>query len=264
MELFFSLFSVGIITGIASSILGVGGGVIMIPLFGVIFSEIPQQFLIASSLTVILFNSGANVWNFTRKHISIDWNLVWWIAGAALVSGFFAAKVGINLPPKTLKIIFISFITFLVLPLKIAALYNKKIIPESHIPQHVSAIIIGIISGGISGLTGVGGGVIIVPLLVTMLHLDFKKTSAYSNALMIFTSSSAVIGYGSVDGIILKDFWNIGYILPLVVAMVLCGSLIGSRLGVKFHKGLKPKTLKKVFIVLMIIVIIKSFISLIG
>lgn len=262
MELFLPLFCVGLLTGIASSILGIGGGVIMIPLFGIIFPDIPQQFLIACSLTIILFNSGVNVWNFTRKHVQIDWNLIWWIAGAALISGFLAAKIGINLDPQVLKIIFVNFIIFGVLPLKIASLYGKELIPASHIPQPVSAITIGIISGGISGLTGVGGGVIIVPLLVTMLHLEFKKTSAYSNALMIFTSGSAVLGYGLAQGIEIKTFLNFGYILPLVVGMVLCGSLIGSRIGVKLHGGLKPKTLKKIFIGLMVLVIIKSVSSL--
>jgi uncharacterized membrane protein YfcA len=259
--MFIALLGVGILTGVLSSILGIGGGVVMIPLFGLVFPDIAPQFLIACSLSIILFNSMINVWRFSKK-IMIDWKMIGLVALCALISGFLASQIGSTMSEMSLRLIFGGFLLIGVLPLTIASLYNVSPFDHIQLGQKAGSVFIGLISGGISGLTGLGGGVIIVPLLNTLLKIDFKNVSAYSNALMMFTSASSALGYALQDAS-LDEFFTIGYVVPEIVMMVLVGAFVGGKLGVYVHGILSKQNLKRAFIGLIVIVIIRTILQII-
>jgi uncharacterized membrane protein YfcA len=259
--MFVALLAIGILTGVLSSILGIGGGVVMIPLFGLVFPDMAPRFLIACSLSIILFNSMINVWRFSKK-IKIDWNIIGLVAVCALISGFLASQIGSNMSEMTLRLVFGGFLLIGVLPLTLASLYNVSPFDHIQMGQKAGSVFIGLISGGISGLTGLGGGVIIVPLLNTLLKIDFKRVSAYSNALMVFTSASAALGYALEDAT-LDQFFTVGYVVPEIVVMVLIGAFVGGRLGVYVHGLLSKQNLKRAFIGLIVIVIVRTILQIV-
>ena len=119
------------------------------------------------------------------------------------------------------------------------------------------------VGGSLASLTGLGGGAAVVPILTTQLHMNIKMSRSISLA-MIFITSLGLTGFN-----LIKDPGNdplpyqYGYIyfpvaIPLTIG-VLLGSPIGSRLGRLFSSN----TIKVLFSILILAVIIEKLIYLI-
>ncbi|MCK5824940.1 MAG: sulfite exporter TauE/SafE family protein [Ichthyobacteriaceae bacterium] len=112
-------------------------------------------------------------------------------------------------------------------------------------------IFIGIIAGLVSGLVGVGGGIIIVPMLVFVMGLSQLEAQGTSIATMI-----PPIGLAAAIG-----YYHEGYINWKYAAVISLTFLIGSYFGSKVALSIDPKYLKKGFGVLMIVIAIKMIMS---
>ncbi|MDO4258486.1 MAG: sulfite exporter TauE/SafE family protein [Actinomycetaceae bacterium] len=122
--------------------------------------------------------------------------------------------------------------------------------PASAITSPASAVSVGgvgIAAGFLSGLFGVGGGVIIVPALVAILGMDRRRASATSLLSIILTASIGAISYG-----IRGDISIIGS------AILVCGALIGTYIGTKLLRVLPAKILPWTFVAFIVIVIISQ------
>ena len=108
-------------------------------------------------------------------------------------------------------------------------------------------IVIGIAAGFLSGLVGVGGGIIIVPALVYF--LNFSQHTAQGTSLGLILLPVGILG--------VMQYYKQGHIDLVVVGILAVGFLIGSLFGSKFSLSLPQETIKKVFAVLMIIIAIK-------
>jgi uncharacterized membrane protein YfcA len=108
----------------------------------------------------------------------------------------------------------------------------------------LSLVLIGILAGILSGLVGVGGGVIMVPLLVLLFGMSQHQAQGTSLAVLaVPVTAVAVYNYYNEGHI------NIKFALVIAVFFV-AGSIIGS----KFALGLDQKTLKKIFAVILLII----------
>ena len=108
-------------------------------------------------------------------------------------------------------------------------------------------LIIGICAGMLSGLVGVGGGIIIVPALV--FFLAFSQKEAQGTSLGILLLPVGILG--------VIQYYKQGYVDVRVVLLVSLGFLVGNYLGSKFSLALPERTLKKIFAVMMIIIAVK-------
>ncbi len=112
-------------------------------------------------------------------------------------------------------------------------------------------VIIGIVAGAVSGLVGIGGGVIIIPALVIILGLSQKLAQGTTLALMLPPISIfAVIEYHKK-----------GFIDYKIVAFICLGFLIGSFFGGKFAMSIPSHILKKIFAVFILILSVKFLID---
>ncbi len=108
-------------------------------------------------------------------------------------------------------------------------------------------LIIGLIAGMLSGMVGVGGGIIIVPALVYF--LAFSQKSAQGTSLGILLLPVGILA--------VSQYYKQGYIDVKVVLMVSAGFLIGGYFGSKLAVVLPEQTLKKVFALMLILTAIK-------
>lgn len=108
-------------------------------------------------------------------------------------------------------------------------------------------ILIGIASGMLSGLVGVGGGIIIVPALVYF--LGFSQHAAQGTSLGLILLPVGILG--------VLQYYNHGDIDIKVVCILAVGFLLGSYFGSKISLSLPQETVKKIFAVLMIVMAIK-------
>lgn len=110
---------------------------------------------------------------------------------------------------------------------------------------------IGIVAGMLSGIVGIGGGIIIVPALV--FFLGFSQLKAQGTSLGILLLPVGILA--------VIQFYKQGYIDMKTVGIVACSFVVGGYLGSKIALALPQETVKKVFAVLLLLISIKMFFS---
>jgi len=111
----------------------------------------------------------------------------------------------------------------------------------------VLLVIVGLAAGFLSGLIGIGGGVIIVPALVLFLGFTQKEAQGTSLGILLLpVGILAVIQYYK------QGYMNVNYVLIVAVAFVL-GGFLGSKLAL----GLSDEKMKKIFAIIMMLIAIK-------
>jgi len=108
-------------------------------------------------------------------------------------------------------------------------------------------ILIGMAAGTLSGLVGVGGGIIIVPALVYF--IGFSQTAAQGTSLGVLLLPVGILG--------VMQYYKQGHIDIKVVAYISIGFVVGGYLGSKFALTLSQETAKKIFAIIMIVIAFK-------
>ncbi|GAA1544012.1 putative membrane protein YfcA [Microbacterium ginsengiterrae] len=114
---------------------------------------------------------------------------------------------------------------------------------------YISFIVIGLLAGLLSGLFGVGGGTVIVPLLVLMLQVDQRRAAGTSLAAIVPTASVGVISY-AVSG-------NVAWIPALILA---AGAVVGAQIGTRLLPRISQSALRWGFVGFLVVVIISLFV----
>ena len=116
-----------------------------------------------------------------------------------------------------------------------------------HLPSLPVALLVGGVLGFIAGLTGVGGGIFLSPLLLLFNWTNMRGSAAIAAAFILLNSAAGLAGYATVS-----DSWPAG--IPVLVLVAFAGALIGSELGVR---QLMPARLRQVLGVVLAIAGIK-------
>ncbi len=255
------LFLGAISAGLLGSLTGLGGGVIIIPLLTLGFG-VPMHYAIGASLiSVIGTSSGAAVAfvkeGFTNMRIGMFLEIAT-TAGAiigALVSGM--------LNPNTIGIIFASILLLTVIlnlkgkpdhqepvikgsledKLKLYGTFPDKGILKSYSARNtVPGFLMMMFAGAMSGLLGIGSGALKVLAMDNMMKLPFKVSTTTSNFMIGVTAVASALIY-----------FQRGEIIPVIVAPVLIGVVVGSFIGSKTLMVSKTKKLKTFFAIVITI-----------
>ncbi len=111
-----------------------------------------------------------------------------------------------------------------------------------------SFVVIGLLSGFLSGLFGVGGGTVIVPLLVLLVAFGQKRAAGTSGASIVVTAAVGVVSY-AIDG-------NVDWVAALLLAV---GGVIGAPIGAQLLHRLDEATLRWIFVGFLVVVMISLF-----
>ena len=233
----------GVSAGIFGSLVGVGGGALITPSL-IRACRLPPQVTGGTALCAVLATSTASTYTYaSRGHV--DWATAIIVGAAALLTAASGAGVAHRLKPETLKKILGVFLLSCspLAPGKAWAFGYKEVSGES---KHALPTLedfgemgpgragilaaIGAVAGFSSGMFGVGGGVIVTPLLALLTDKPQVEVVGTSLAAMFFPTFVALnthAGLGNVR-------WGLG--VPLAGA-TLVGSLIGSNLGLNLPPG---------------------------
>ena len=255
------LFLGAISAGLLGSLTGLGGGVIIIPLLTLGFG-VPMHYAIGASLiSVIGTSSGAAVAfvkeGFTNMRIGMFLEIAT-TAGAivgALVSGM--------LNPNTIGIIFASILLLTVIlnlkgkpdhqeplikgsiedRLKLYGTFPDKGVIKSYAARNtIPGFFMMMFAGAMSGLLGIGSGALKVLAMDNMMRLPFKVSTTTSNFMIGVTAVASSLIY-----------FQRGEIIPVIVAPVLVGVVVGSFIGSKTLMVSKTKKLKTFFAIVITI-----------
>jgi len=251
--LILTLVLLGLTTGFLAGLLGIGGGMIMVPFVTAILSgrgvspELAIKMAIATSMTTIVFTSVSSVLSH-HKRGAIRWDLVRGLApgiilGAAIASlGVFAILKG-----SALALVFTLFVSFSATQMFL----DKKPAPSRSIPGQAGLVGVGSFIGLLSGLVGAGGGFISVPFM-TWCNVTIRNAVATSAALGFPIALANAAGYiVSGSGLANLPPYSIGYIwLPGLLVIASC-SVLTAPLGAAATHQLPVKKLKRVFALML-------------
>ena len=247
--LIFELALLGIATGFLAGLLGIGGGMIMVPFITVILShqgvgpDLAVKMAIATSMATIIFTSVSSV-RAHHKRGAVRWDIVKRLA-PGIVIGSMIGSLGVFalLKGSYLAVFFGLFVGFSATQMFL----NKKPKPTRQMPGTGGQLAAGGVIGFLSGLVGAGGGFIRVPFMAWC-NVAIHNAVATSAALGFPIAVANVAGY-AISGLTVENLppASFGYIwLPGLVVIALC-SVFTAPLGARAAHALPVDRLKRVF-----------------
>jgi uncharacterized membrane protein YfcA len=245
----------GIAVGFGQGLLGLGGSFIMVPVMFWVFTameiapDIAIKLAFGSSLLVVFPTAISGAVAHTRKEA------VWWKAGIILgVCGTIGALTGATITSLFLSAEILKPIFGLIIALGAIRMLIGKL-PENGGETKEEPIIWacwGFPIGIITGLIGIGGGIIMVPAMTTGLKLKMHRAVGTSLAMMIFTSFCGALGY-LLNGLSVPNLppFSIGYVNLLAWACLVLTSIPVAQIGAKTAHRLPATQLRYVFSAVM-------------
>jgi uncharacterized membrane protein YfcA len=243
------LVLLGLCTGFLAGLLGIGGGMLMVPFITIILSgqgvapDLAVKMAIATSMATIIFTSISSV-RAHHKRGTVRWDIVKRLA-PGIVLGSALASVGVFalLKGAWLALFFAAFVSFSATQM----LLDKKPKPSRTLPGTAGQIGAGTVIGFLSGLVGAGGGFVSVPFM-TWCNVAIHNAVSTSAALGFPIALANALGYVVAgQGVAGLPAGSLGYISLPALVVIATASVVMAPLGVRAAHALPVKSLKRVF-----------------
>ena len=238
------LIPLGFAAGILGSMIGLGGGIIVVPVLT--FLGFPPTAAASNSLFAALSNSIASTISYSRQK-RIKYFLGLKLGLLAIPGTILGAIISTDVAPDIFKILFgfvlVASAIYIFLRKQIES--REKIISKQMI---IFAIGASFFAGIISSFFGIGGGIIFVPLMVVGMGMSMKKAAPTSQLILLFASLSGVIVHSVLGH---PDFLQAGFLA--------IGSFFGGLVGAKLSLSVKERNLKILVSVVILIAAGKLF-----
>jgi uncharacterized membrane protein YfcA len=243
------LLMIGAIAGVVAGLLGVGGGIILVPAFYYMFaalgydSENLMQICVATSLATIIFTSIRSVHSHNKKG-AVDWEILKsWAPGIA-IGAIIGVLIAREMRSVSLMVIFGVLGALVGLYLAFGR-QNWRL--GNAMPMGIGRIITSPILGFLSVLMGIGGGSFGVPLM-TLYNQPIHRAIATSAGFGVIIAVPSVIGFLMIGwDMPVKPPLTIGLVNLPAFAIVVSMTLITAPFGVKLAHAMDPKPLKTAF-----------------
>jgi uncharacterized membrane protein YfcA len=246
---------VGAVAGVLAGLLGIGGGLVIVPMLAFCFVRqgIPDAMImhlaLGTSLASIIFTA---VSSFMAHHKrgAVRWDVVRKIIIGIFTGTFIGSIIAAHLSTRFLKGFFIVFLYYVALQM----LTDRKPRPSRQIPGRAAMFGVGNVIGGISSLLGIGGGSLSVPFMVWC-NMPVHHAIGTAAAIGFPIAIAGAIGY-IVNGLPVAGLpaYSLGYVyLPALFGIVIV-SVLTAPLGVRLSHSLPVNRLKRVFALLLLVV----------
>ncbi len=235
----------GLTAGLLGGYLGLGGGIIMVP-FLTIVTGLDIKTAVPVSVTATVVTSIASSNEYLKKGM-VDLELSLILALFMVIGTITGSSLSPYIPSHYIQLT----LTIVVLYTAVSLLKDKKVAEDSKLILNRNKNIvlsagIAIFTGILSGLVGIGGGVIIVPVLYLLVGLPLSTSRGTSSLMIGFSAAAASTVYllaGQID-------------FQIATAVIL-GIIVGGKIGGKLGAVAKPKIVKIVFFIVLLYVAFK-------
>lgn len=270
ITIFLLLFFLGIVTGFYSGLIGTGGNIILIPALDVLLTYYHIEgnelvkFVIAHSLFITMF-LGATVSYKQYKINNFHYREVLLIGTPGMLIAYIVSEI-IKTTTWYNKLYFdiVFFIMLMLLAIRLLFIKSKEdksVVRPNNKRNSISFIGLGALTGSVTSLSGVGGGVVIIPFLTDILKISIKKASSISIGVIMLLASSVSFSYlsaGNSHQIAKILPLQMGYISIGLVLPILGGILLASSFGVKTAQKTSAQKLRIIFGVVVSLLCIKT------
>ncbi|MCX7761254.1 MAG: sulfite exporter TauE/SafE family protein [Candidatus Kryptonium sp.] len=263
------LFISGLFAGFLAGFFGIGGGVILVLILMYYYSgtgispDLIPKIAVATSLFTIIFTSiSSTVKQYENKNI--EWNLTFTMGFASVVSALVGSKIATIVSGDFIRTFIIAVIILAGIRMLIDRNSGVDVDDLTNYKSNVStisSIFWGLITGIISIFAGVGGGILLVPVMNSIMKIPIKRAIGTSSSIIVLTSIFGTLGY-VINGFgkpELENLGTLGFVDYTAGIPILIGSILTSRLGAQASYKTRSKLLKKLFAALLITVAILTF-----
>jgi len=249
------LLLTGVVAGTASGFIGIGGGFIMAPVqYWVLTTigidpDVAIKVAFGTNLLVIIPTAMSSAFSH-HKNGSVLWKAGLLLGLSGAFGGIVGSSLAVHLPATTLKIIF-GFVVLLGAVRMIG--YNPEAVESEPKLDTKLLLLVGFPVGVISGVVGVGGGALVVPIMVMLLRFKMHQAVGTSSAQMMFTAMGGASAY-LIHGIGVQGLppYSIGYINLLQFVLLAGASVPMAKVGAKIAHKVPARQLKFVFCIVFI------------
>ena len=237
---------IGLTAGVFGGILGIGGGLIMIPLMVEVL-KLTQHKAHGTSLLALVFTGIGGAITYA-SHGAIDITAAALLAITAVLTAPLGARYCNALTGKKLKIYFGAFLIFCSALLLLKPYLTNVI---GTVPDYAKVIILlttGAFTGFLSGLMGVGGGTIMIPIMVILAGLT--QHVAQGTSLLVMVPAGAIGAF---------THWKMGNVATGILWGLIPGIICGTYLGGNIANIIPNDTLRLVFAAMLIFVGVRYF-----
>lgn len=267
------LFAGGLLGGVLAGLLGIGGGLIYVLVLGMAFdylgvssTELPQL-TIANSFFAIFFASLAANLSLLRKQ-QFYWQPVLWVGLGSVLASLLTRRFIVQAPWfareqfNTVIILLLFYMLYRVL--RQSRLQPKKELELANILHPRAGLLSGLAAGFIAAISGLGGGLVLVPILHTVLKLNFKKARSISLGAMFFIALASTVANLLSQPAQPLGYGSLGYVVLPFGASLAGGVMLGAPLGLRISEAMTERSVSFIyagFLVLFIAMKIREFIA---
>ena len=242
------LLLLGSVTGFLAGLLGIGGGMLMVPFMTFILTakgfpaDYTVKMAVATSLATICFTSMTSVLAHHRRG-AVLWPIVRLLAPGILLGSLVGAQLAVALPGKVLSVLFAVFVAFSATQMFL----NRKTKPSRILPGRLGTFSMGWVIGMLSSLVGAGGAFVSVPFM-TWCNVKIHDAVGTSAALGFPIALAGTLGYiWAGQGMPEMPPGSIGYLYLPGLIVVSLASMCTAPLGARTAHRMDIRPLKKVF-----------------
>lgn len=243
--------------GTLGSLIGAGGGFLLMPFLLFLYPNAPHANLTLFSLIFVFVNSLIASIGY-QKSGRISWKLVGMLTVGAIPGAWMGAVWNQSIPREMFQKIFGALLLLVAILVFWKSLgkkpTSKETLESQSQPEPPSVrkffpakwILLGLVVGVLSSFSGVGGGILQVPVMIYLFHLPLLISTATSQATIVISSAVGIFKHVMLlqqNGNLLSmaTFFPSGDMDPLQVIALVIGALLGAPMGVFFSSRINPK-----------------------
>jgi len=253
MEWWPAYLLLGAMVGFFAGLLGIGGGLIMVPMLAFIFSA--QHFpadrilhlALGTTMATIIFTSVSSL-RTHHAHGAVNWQVVKYMTPGIIVGTLGGATLAGALSSRFLSVVFVVFIFYAATQMLLRIAPQ----PSRQLPGKMGMFAAGNVIGAVSSLVAIGGGLLTVPFL-SVCNVRLQQAIGTAAAVGFPIAVAGAIGYianGMAQSQPLPEY-SLGYVYLPALGWIVLASMLTAPLGAKTTHAVQTATLRKIFVILL-------------
>ena len=276
MEWWLVYLSLGAVVGFFAGLLGIGGGLIIVPALTFLFTiqDFPPDRILhlalGTTMATIIFTAAASLYTH-NKHGAVNWRIFKYMTPGIVIGTLGGAFLAGMLSSTVLHVIFTVFIFYVATSMLLKRVSETE--PGAGSNQHfyhrfsgkIGFFAAGSVIGAISSLVAIGGGILTVPFL-TLRRIKIQHAIGTAAAIGFPIAVTGTAGYilnGVTQSCALPEY-SLGYVYLPALGWLALASMITAPFGAKTTHSAQAATLRKLFVILLYCLAIKMLLGLFG